>query len=115
MDMEQIQAHAAALPERESVPAPASRWRYSKGRIFLALGVAAVSDAVSFFTEVVPPAQIAIDITTAIVLFVIFGRRWAILPGLVAEAIPGLGIFPIWLAVVLSLVVYDEIRRPAKV
>jgi hypothetical protein len=29
---------------------------------------------------------------------------------LVAEAIPGMGVFPVWILVVLSLIVYDDIK-----
>ncbi len=54
--------------------------------------------------------QWLIDLGTAGLLFLILGRRWAILPGLVAEAIPGMGVFPVWILVVLSLIVYDDIK-----
>jgi hypothetical protein len=42
------------------------------------------------------------------------GRRWALLPGLAAEAIPGLGMFPFWVLVVLSIAIYDGIKKPLK-
>jgi hypothetical protein len=32
------------------------------------------------------------------------------LPGLIAEAIPGLGVFPVWVLVVISIMVYDDIK-----
>jgi len=32
------------------------------------------------------------------------------LPGLIVEAIPGMGVFPVWVLVVMSLIVYDEIK-----
>jgi hypothetical protein len=51
-----------------------------------------------------------IDLVTAVLLFLILGRRWAILPGLIAEAIPGMGVFPVWVLVVLSIIVYDDIK-----
>jgi hypothetical protein len=47
-------------------------------------------------------------------LFVILGRRWALLPGLVVEAIPGMGVFPVWVLVVLSIIMYDGIKKPFK-
>jgi len=87
--------------------------RFSRLRFALAFGVAAVSDFLSMMTEFAPPAQWAIDVVTAGLLFVILGRRWALLPGLVMEAIPGMGVFPVWILVVLSLVVYDEIKTRA--
>ena len=72
--------------------------------------MASASDLIGFGAELVPPLQWAIDLATALVLFLIFGRRWAILPGLIAEAIPGLGVFPIWVLVVLSIAAYDDIK-----
>jgi hypothetical protein len=76
--------------------------------------IAAVSDVCSTWAEFMPPVQWAIDLVTAFLLFLIFGRRWALLPGLVTEAIPGMGVFPVWILVVLSVVVYDEIKKPHK-
>ena len=84
--------------------------RPSRKRQALAFGVAAVSDFLSFWTVLAPPMQWLIDLGTAGLLFLILGRRWAILPGLVAEAIPGMGVFPVWILVVLSLIVYDDIK-----
>jgi len=84
--------------------------RVSRARFALAFGIAAVSDFVSIWTEFAPPAQWLVDLGTAGLLFLILGRRWALLPGLVFEAIPGMGVFPVWILVVLSLVVYDEIK-----
>ena len=84
--------------------------RFSRVRFALAFGVAAVSDFFSIWAEFAPPVQWAIDLATAGLLFLILGRRWALLPGLVVEAIPGMGVFPVWILVVLSLIVYDEIK-----
>ena len=89
--------------------------RYSRGKVAIAFGVAAVSDVISIWITFVPPAQIAVDLVTALVLFWIFGKRWALLPGFIAEAIPGVGVFPVWVLVVLSILVYDGIKRPARV
>jgi len=86
----------------------------SRAKLAIAFAVAAVSDVASFFTEFAPPIQWAIDVATAILLFVILGRRWALLPGLVAEAIPGMGVFPVWVLVVASIAVYDGIKKPHK-
>ena len=88
--------------------------RYSRARLALALTVAAVSDFFSFWTTFVPPVQWAIDLGTAFVLFLLLGRRWALLPGLISEAIPGMGVFPAWILVVVSIILYDEIRGHRK-
>jgi hypothetical protein len=84
--------------------------RPSRKRLILAFAVAGISDIISFFTEFIPPVQWGIDGLTALALFLILGRRWALLPGLVAEVIPGVAIFPVWILVVLSIFVYDDIR-----
>ena len=91
---------------REIVPVK----RPSRARFAIAFGVAAISDFLSMWTEFVPPVQWAVDLGTAGLLFLILGRRWALLPGLIVEAIPGMGVFPVWVLVVLSLIVYDEIK-----
>lgn len=44
-----------------------------------------------------------IDIATVLVLFVVIGFKWALLPALVVEVIPGLQLFPAWTLVVLAL------------
>lgn len=85
---------------------------YSRAKIALAFGVAAVSDVFSIWITFAPPLQIALDMATALVLFWVFGRRWALLPGFIAEAIPGLGVFPVWVLVVLSIVLYDGFKKP---
>ena len=90
--------------------------RPSKVRFVVALGIAAVSDLASLWTEFVPPVQWVVDLVTAGLLFLVLGRRWALLPGLLLEAIPGKGVVPFWVLVVISLFVYDEIKihRPTK-
>jgi hypothetical protein len=98
----------AVIVEREMTGAKRMNWK----RWALAFGVAAVSDLISFWTEFVPPIQWIIDLTTAGLLFLILGKRWAILPGLITEAIPGMAIFPVWVLVVASIAVYDDIHKP---
>lgn len=84
--------------------------RYSRPRFAMAFAVAAVSDFLSIWAEIALPIQWLLDLSTAGALFLILGRRWALLPGLVAEAIPGVGVFPVWVLVVLSIIVHDEIK-----
>jgi hypothetical protein len=95
---------SAAAQPRSSVTRPS--WK----RFALAFALAAVSDLVSFFVAFIVPVQWGVDLATALLLFLILGRRWAILPGLIFEAIPGLAAFPAWILVVLSIFVYDEIK-----
>jgi hypothetical protein len=93
-------------PGQEIVPIK----RASRARFAIAFGVATISDFLSMWTEFAPPIQWVIDLGTAGLLFLILGRRWALLPGLIVEAIPGMGVFPVWVLVVMSLIVYDEIK-----
>jgi hypothetical protein len=84
--------------------------RPSRKRQAVAFLIAAVSDVLSFWMVLALPVQWLIDLGTALLLFLILGRRWAILPGLIAEAIPGMGVFPVWVLVVLSIIAYDDIK-----
>jgi hypothetical protein len=105
------------VPPRTDRPAAAAAesgvtraQRPSLPRLVLALVVVAVSDLVSWGTEFALPLQWVVDLLTAFLLFLILGRRWAILPGLVAEAIPGLAVFPVWVLVVMSIYLFDDIK-----
>jgi len=98
---------------RTGSPRPASTPRLSKTRLALAFLVAAVLDVVSYGTAFVPPVQWTVDLMTALLLFGLLGWRWALLPGLVAEAIPGVAVFPVWLLVVASVALWGERKRPA--
>jgi hypothetical protein len=81
-------------------------------RLAAAFAVAAISDGLSFWLVIALPVQWAVDLVTALLLFLLLGRKWVILPGLIAEAIPGLNIFPFWLLVVGSIATWGAIRRP---
>ncbi|HET9180197.1 MAG TPA: hypothetical protein VFQ24_17715 [Terriglobia bacterium] len=84
--------------------------RTSRAGFAVAFGVAALSDFLSIWVDFALPLQWLLDLGTAGILFLILGRRWALLPGLVGEAIPGVGVFPVWILVVLSIIVHDEIK-----
>jgi hypothetical protein len=76
------------------------RNRFSKKRLAVAFAIAAVSDVFSGFLALMPPVQWAVDLVTAILLFIVLGWQWILLPGLIMEAIPGLYVFPFWVLVV---------------
>jgi len=84
--------------------------KFSKKRLVLAFAIAAVSDAIGAFTTPVPPIGWVADITTALLLFMVLGRQWLLLPGLALEAIPGLGVLPFWLLVVGAIAVLGTPR-----
>ena len=68
-----------------------------------ALIVAALSDALSFGLAVTGPFQMAGDLVTAVILFVVLGFRWPLFVPLVTESIPGVALFPAWILFVGSM------------
>jgi hypothetical protein len=95
----------------EEVPGESSTKPLGRhARLALAFGVAVVSDALSIWLQFAPPVQWLLDFATAGVLYVALGRQWFILPALVAEAIPGLALFPTWILVVLSIAMWGTVR-----
>lgn len=84
--------------------------RFSKRQILFALGIAAISDLLCAFLVFAPPFVWGIDLATALLLFAVLGWHWMFLPGLVMEAIPGFGIFPFWLLVVVAIFVLGTPR-----
>lgn len=97
------------LPGEERHPPP--RPRFSQRRLALAFTVAALADGLAVFLTLAPPVQWAVDLITAILLFMVLGWQWILLPGLIMEAIPGLCIFPFWLLVVGSVAMWGTARR----
>jgi hypothetical protein len=91
-------------------PQPPPRPRFSPKRLALAFAVAALADGLSVFLTLAPPVQWAIDLVTAVLLFVVLGRQWILLPGLIMEAIPGLYVFPFWVLVVGAVAMWGSAR-----
>jgi hypothetical protein len=82
----------------------------SKTQIVLALAIAGVSDVLCAFVTVAPPIAWGVDVATAVLLFMVLGWNWLLLPGLVMEAIPGIGVFPFWLVVVVAIAIWGTAR-----
>ena len=95
-------------------PQPLPRPRFSNTRLALAFAIAALADGLSFFLTFTPPVQWAADSVTAILLFVVLGRQWILLPGLIMEAIPGLYVFPFWVLVVGAVAMWGTARPKVK-
>jgi hypothetical protein len=87
---------------------------FSKKRLALAFALAAVSDGLQFFLTFAPPLQWALDLVTALLLFMVLGWHWVMRPGLILEAIPGINIFPVWLIVVGAVAMWRTVRPGAK-
>lgn len=101
----------SAPPDRsQERTAERGRRRFSKKRLFLAFLIACVSDIVGALVTWVPPAVWALDLATAIALFIVLGWSWLLLPGLVLEAIPGLEILPFWVLVVGAVAIFGDPR-----
>jgi hypothetical protein len=84
--------------------------KFSVMRLVLAFAVAGVSDIIGAFASLAPPIGWAFDVVTAALLFVVLGWQWLLLPGLILEAIPGVGILPFWLLVVGAIAVLGTPR-----
>ena len=91
-----------------------ARLRFSKRRLALAFTVAAVSDGLALLLTPAPPLQWVADGVTALLLFVVLGRQWILLPGLVMEAIPGLNVIPFWVLVVGAVAIWGTVRPNLK-
>jgi hypothetical protein len=88
--------------------------RFSKRQLVLAIAIAGISDVLCAFLTLAPPLIWTVDLATAALLFMVLGWHWLLLPGLVMEAIPGLGVIPFWLLVVGAIVVWGTARPKVK-
>lgn len=76
-------------------------------RIRAALALAVLADAVQlglipFFGEgFLSPANDGLDLAVAVAMFLLLGWHWALLPTLLAEAMPAVNLFPTWTAAVI--------------
>ena len=84
--------------------------KFSKKRLALAFTIAGISDAIGAFATPLPPIVWMVDLGTALLLFMVLGQQWLLLPGLALEAIPGLGVLPFWLLVVGAIAVLGTPR-----
>jgi hypothetical protein len=75
------------IPHGEG-PQPLPRLRLSGKRLILAFTIAALADGLSIFLMLTPPVQWAVDLVTAVLLFVMLCWQWILLSGLIMEAIP---------------------------
>ena len=97
--------------EKRSTNATASTLiKFSMLRLALAFLIAGLSDVLGAFTNLAPPVGWLVDAVTAALLFVVLGWQWLLLPGLVLEAIPGVGVLPFWLLVVAAIAVLGTPR-----
>ena len=98
------------LGKRSTETTASTPLKFSVLQLALAFVIAGASDVVGAFASLAPPIVWAIDVVTAMLLFVVLGWQWLLLPGLVLEAIPGVGIAPFWLLVVGAIAVFGTPR-----
>jgi len=103
-------SHSSELEKRPAGTSAATRLKFSALRLVLAFAIAGVSDVIGAFASLAPPIGWAVDVVTAALLFVVLGWQWLLLPGLVLEAIPGVGVLPFWLLVVGAIAVLGTPR-----
>ncbi len=84
--------------------------RFSRKKLAWAFTIAALADVFSFFLTMAPPVQWAADLVTAILLFIVLGWQWILLPSLIMEAIPGLYVFPFWTLAVGAVAIWGTVR-----
>jgi hypothetical protein len=89
---------------------PLARRRISKKQLSLAFAIAALADGLSLLFAPTVPLQWVADVSTAILIFVVLGWQWVLLPGLLMEAIPGLYVFPFWVLVVGAVALWGTVR-----
>jgi hypothetical protein len=100
-------------PSRQptSVQTPSSSTlKFSKKQLALAFVIAGISDFIGAFITPLPPIGWVADLATALLLFMVPGRQWLLLPRLALEAIPGVGVLPFWLLVVGAIAVLGTPR-----
>jgi len=101
------------LPASPAIPS-STGLRFSKKRLALAIAIAGISDVVGAFVALSPPIVWVVDFVTAVLLFIVLGWHWLLLPGLVMEAIPGVSILPFWLLVVGGIAFWGTARPRLK-
>ena len=100
----------AAVPDADASPPFPISAGLSKKRLAVAFAIAGISDVISAFTTFMPPVEWVVDFVTAVLLFVVLGWRWLLLPGLIMEAIPGVAVIPFWVLVVGAIAVWGTVQ-----
>jgi len=62
------------------------------------------------FATPLPPIVWVVDLATVLLLFMVLGRQWLLLPALALGAFRGLGVLPFWLLVVGAMAVLGTPR-----
>ena len=63
-----------------------------------------IAAAFNAAADLIEPLGIIVDLATLVALYAILGFRWPLFMALLPEAVPGLSVFPFWLAAVVWVV-----------
>jgi hypothetical protein len=74
------------------------------------MAVALLSDAIGIPAEAILPLMISIDAVTAIALFCLAGKPKWLIPVLIAECIPAVGLFPLWSLAATALILKPKAK-----
>ena len=85
---------------RENAPARTRSERRAVVAFVLSLGVAAAADGLEVLF---PPLWIPLDALAAVLFLALWGLRWEVALVLAPELIPGLNVFPTWVALALYM------------
>ena len=106
-----LHAPVEVLPPLDpAAPKPKLPLGLTRQRLILAFAIAGVSDLISAFAAFVPPVEWAVDFVTALLLFMVLGWHWLLLPGLIMEAIPGVAVVPFWVLVVGAIAAWGTVK-----
>jgi len=85
--------------------APALAMRFPIWRVIVAFALAIVVDAVNVVFALIPPVYITVDVVAAVTIWFVLGRPALLVGVLLVEAVPGIGVIPLW-TVVVGLIVF---------
>jgi hypothetical protein len=108
-----VSAPPPRISEGPAIPLQSTDVGLSKMRFALAFVIAGISDVIAAFVNFAPPIAWPVDLITALLLFVALGWQWLFLPALIMEAIPGVGAFPFWVLVVMSIAIGRGLKGQA--
>ena len=113
LDLPASQREAADLPPTGAAPPSDPKLAsFSPWQLAGALLIAAASDVAGGLIDATVagvPATIPLDIVTALALWAVLGRPALLLVALVAEALPGVGVLPVWTAVVIAIAITGRV------
>lgn len=88
---------------------PSLGMRFALWRTCTALALAGLVDVLNLLFALIPPVYIAIDVVAAAAIWFVLGRPRLLMGVLLLEAVPGVGVVPLWTLVVGLIIVTGSI------